>query len=519
MNLSQVRLGFLSRPHSLGAISLLLAGTGCGNVETSDPGPTGSSEHSYRVSGLCDVAEIAETEFVPLTKSELVTLLSDQLVSWMTPLHAGLLELNDAGILRAWVEVVSGVVVESCRQEQNYDILPPNEALIDPVQQANVRSDFAEFLSNAVEISSGEVLRLSFHECASCSEPVGRAPTYWTVRRTKSGTLLIEVELEEGRPWTKKVTISPNELTLQAELEPLTDWAATASEAAREGRTDYTRSKGTLTAGMRRDEQGRLSGSLGVRGFRLAAHEGEPNQTALSSASDCIGFEAKMAPKTEGSKLDADFGDLSLVVPGSSHCPNETSCGPKERTGPFEYELAGLSANFVQPSSTSAELFTLDVETRGESTGSVAGDVFGRGGLGKGGKGGSSLASVTESTEGYLITFSPALDMGGALAISSFSEEMRLTLPDWLSDEVFDLTFGGDPVPSILVPYRELCPEGAFTSVPRREVEIMNGQLQIVAGDRVLSASAGQCFGESLADPETFEHTSDFWDIGFTCSE
>lgn len=226
-----------------------------------------------------------------------------------------------------------------------------------------------------------------------------------------------------------------------------------------------------------------------------------------------------MGPKQEGARFEAEFGDLTVVVPGSTQCPGEMSCGPKERTGPFEYQLAGLSADLVQPPSESPEAFTLDVKTTGESTGSVAGDVFERGGLGKGGKGGSTLASVTESTEGFLVTFSPALDMGGALAISSFSEEMRLTLPDWLSDEIFDVTFGGDPVPSVLVPHRELCQAGMITSVPRREMEIMNGQLNISAGERQLSASAGQCFGRSLSDPEMFERTSDFWDIGFVCSE
>lgn len=80
-------------------------------------------------------------------------------------------------------------------------------------------------------------------------------------------------------------------------------------------------------------------------------------------------------------------------------------------------------------------------------------------------------------------------------------------------------TFGGDPVPSVLVPLRELCRAGEFTSVERRELEILSGQLQISADDRQLTASAGQCFGQSLSDPDTFAQTSDFWDSGFACSE
>jgi len=123
--------------------------------------------------------------------------------------------------------------------------------------------------------------------------------------------------------------------------------------------------------------------------------------------------------------------------------------------------------------------------------------------------------------EGYLVTFEPALDLGGALAISEFSDQFRLELPSWLSDEVFDLSFGGAPVPSVRVPRRERCPtDGSIYEGPaRREVRIVEGGGQmVVGGGRVLEASAGQCVGRSLADPGTFTRVSDFWEAGFSCA-
>jgi len=73
-------------------------------------------------------------------------------------------------------------------------------------------------------------------------------------------------------------------------------------------------------------------------------------------------------------------------------------------------------------------------------------------------------------------------------------------------------------VASIVVPYRELCAPGSSTAQSRRELEITNGTLEIHADERVMSASAGQCVGESLADSSTYQRTSDFWDIGFACT-
>lgn len=103
--------------------------------------------------------------------------------------------------------------------------------------------------------------------------------------------------------------------------------------------------------------------------------------------------------------------------------------------------------------------------------------------------------------------------------LSQFSEEMQLTLPAWLNDEIFDLSFGGDPVPSIRVPLREACPESGTTTIPgRREVEITNGSGTLtVGGGRVLAGATGQCVGQSLDDSTTFDLTSDFWDAGFVC--
>lgn len=478
-----------------------------------------SGQSSYRVSSLCKVTETEENNLVPLTKAELIELLGDQFIDWMTPIHGALTNVNDVGIFDAFAELLSVAVSKSCRAETNYDVFSPSQSLTDASEQARIRGEVVGFLDSAVEISSGEVLRLSFHECSCSSEAIGQTPLFFNVRRTTSGKLLFELELTEGAAWTKKVTISPNELTIQANLETLTDWARTASAAAREGRTEYSRSRGTVTVGLRRDAQGNMSGSVGVRGLRFQPNEDKPEQVVDSKSEGCTGFEFQVGPRSVGSSYSVQLGTLDVTAPGSSFChEGSMDCGDKERTGPFHFALPDSAFRLTQAPEASAELFSLDVQTRGPLSASVAADRVAEGGLGRAGEGGKTTAQVSRSPEGFLLTFSPALDMGAALMISNFSDQMRMSLPDWLTDEIFDLTFGGDPVASIVVPYRELCAPGSSTAQSRRELEITNGTLEIHADERVMSASAGQCVGESLADSSTYQRTSDFWDIGFACT-
>ena len=106
------------------------------------------------------------------------------------------------------------------------------------------------------------------------------------------------------------------------------------------------------------------------------------------------------------------------------------------------------------------------------------------------------------------------------MTIATFSDEMRLTLPDWLADEIFELSFGGDPVGSIRIPARQLCPEGVYNEpeVARRKVRVESGGGTLaVAEGRVLEATEGQCITKNLADPATFTHISDFWEAGVSC--
>jgi len=317
------------------------------------------------------------------------------------------------------------------------------------------------------------------------------------------------------------VIVTPDIVAVRAPLAPLATWGDTASADLRSGEVVLPDVEGTATAVIRKAATGHMTGSFGVSGLRVVTDPGAPDEARYQASGDCIGMQVALGPKSEGSLVATHLGVIDADLAGSSHCPDLTSCGEKERTGRFAYHAGNVSAILAQPPEGSGQDVSLQLATGERSTASVAGDEFASGALGADASGGHVATTVSSDEQSFLVTFEPSLDIGAAMTISAFSDEMRLDLPSWLSDEIFDLTFGGEPVGSIRVPMRELCPEDGIPGpeVARREVRVeTGGGVMSVADGRVLEASAGQCIGQSLADSSTFDHISDFWEAGFACS-
>jgi hypothetical protein len=505
----------------------VLAGCGQGSgagapSETLAPGddpaaPVGAAGVAVQITGMCQVSAVPAASLVALDKTMLTSTLSDYAAGWMAPLHEALLGVDEATLVETMFETVRGSFDATCHAPGGYEFSPPAE-LVDPAKEAELRQEIVDLLAEAVEVQAGTVLRLSVHECSGCSETIGATPSFINASLTTDGTLLLEVELG-GQPWTRTITITPDEIAVRAPLAPFGTWLDTATEATRAGTSIMPDLEGVVFAGARKDGAGHATGWIGLGHLRVTSDPGTAKQGVFDSHDECIGAEVSLAPAAVASTAAVDFGTFDLTAPGSSYCPYETSCGPKERSGPFGHHGGGISLVVEQPPAGSGQGVKAHVVTEAESQVSVGGDVFGRGGLGGSGTGGSVDVSSTRGADGYLVTFQPALDMGAALAISNFSEEMQLTLPAWLNDEIFDLSFGGDPVPSVRVPFREVCPDdGTVPVAARREVQLVSGSGTLsVGGGRVLTASAGQCVGQSSTDPVTYDLTSDYWDAGFVC--
>jgi hypothetical protein len=86
-----------------------------------------------------------------------------------------------------------------------------------------------------------------------------------------------------------------------------------------------------------------------------------------------------------------------------------------------------------------------------------------------------------KTADGTLVTFDPVLDIKLALMLNKLSESLRVDMPDWLSNEIFDVMLGGAAKPSVLVPGATCDVSGQSTS---------KSQLKVVTGNLSLSSSS-----------------------------
>ena len=470
-----------------------------------------------RSGSLCKLPEITLGKFVPLDKQLFVETLSDYAVGWMQPLHEGLLGLDEQAFLDTSIEAVASTFVMGCRTVPDYEFLPPDEELLDPEVQQDFRGSIAQLFEGATVVPTGDdSLRLEIHECADCGGPIGTKPSYVVARLTEDGVLALEYELNASTSWSKTLYITREAVVAQGKLGPLADWSDGLTEGTRNGSLTLPNGRGTLTVLARKDDEKGMSVEVGVSDFELILAPGEENETHLNSSSPCVGFTGQL-DITSGS---ADFGllagTLDLETPGTLHCPYETSCAEPERNGTFAYHTEDLAFVAEDPENGSSEAARASLVTGGSQTSAINGAHFSEFGLGAEGAGGFSVA-VTDTPEGMRVVFEPALNLSGALTISAFSEAFRLDLPEWLSDEVFDISFGGDPKPSLLVPHRQTCQSGD-PAPTRRLVKVETGTVTgNVGAGRHSITTAGQCMGKTLSPEASLASTTDWVDAPLEC--
>lgn len=465
---------------------------------------------------FCQLPEIDLGDFVPLDKQLFLDTLGDYAVGWMQPLHENLLAIDEQKFLEVFAEAIVGTYDERCREVPDYEFLPPDDDLLDPEVQSDVRETVTSWFEDAVVVPTEDgSLRLEIHECEDCGEPIGAVPSYLVARLTADGVLALEYELEAGNLWSKTLYVTPEAVVVQGRLDPLSTWSDTLNDDVRSGSTVLPNATGTITALFRKQGTDGMSAEIGVQEFDFVASPGQDTESHLRSSSECVGIVAQIDRATGSGDIGIYAGTLDLSLPGSVHCPNEP-CGEQERTGSFDYHTDDLSVTLRDPESTVDAATDVGVHMGGFQTAAVAGKKFGEAGLSDEGNGAFSVA-FTDTAGGVLAVFTPALDLRAALIISSFSDSYRLDLPSWLQDEVFDITFGDDPQPSVLVPRRELCETNPPEPL-RREVRLERGKLRgTVGAGRDVSADAVSCVGETLAEDSTVQLTSDWVDVGFAC--
>jgi hypothetical protein len=264
-----------------------------------------------------------------------------------------------------------------------------------------------------------------------------------------------------------------------------------------------------------RTAAGKLSASFGLSGFSFETGSARP--VRLAAAQPCVGFYAELDRETASATFAIDTGNLTLEVPGSSQCSSSDACSAAERDGIFSYRTGDIALSVEQPPSGGETAARFGLSSTGDSTMTAPGGLVGSMRLGDDSPKNSSLTLDLASTpQGIRVTFSPAFDARAAITLSTLSDAFRADLPDWLSDEIFDLTFGDDPKPSLLVPHREACivdPKPVYRRLVQVEAGTVHG---VVGAEREESVTSGQCLGQTRRPQEELAFTSD-WVEALAC--
>jgi hypothetical protein len=185
-----------------------------------------------------------------------------------------------------------------------------------------------------------------------------------------------------------------------------------------------------------------------------------------------------------------DLRAVDVQVAGAAVCDDE--CGSKEQTGTFSGHLGGLSGGVALSKGATEVTFTgLGL---GNDTSYVALNNDRLGTLDVNPNNGRKLAvNFKKTAEGTLVTFDPALDIKLAFMLSKLSESMRVDMPDWLYDEVFDVMLGGAPKPSVLVPAPTCDASGNSTS--KDQIKVVTGNLHLSSTSLAtpVDVPAGMC--------------------------
>lgn len=453
-----------------------------------------------------------------LDRETLANVLADYMTGWMTPFHETLLGLNEVSLFNSFFEVGMATVLTDCDEitDEDLEALPPSDGQwIDPDVQHDSRQSIIDAVMDAEVLAEGDEVVIVVRQCEGCVDGLAAHPVYITARMTSDGVLTAKVELGEARLWARTLYVTPDAAVAHGPLGELTAWQADVGAASSEDTGVVPDIQGTLTQVIRKDNAGGMSATLGVSSLYFEAQPGTENNVRGQASEGCIGGHFGISAATSEAQVALEIGHFELTVPGTVNC-DVSECGEPERTQDWVYSLGGLSLTAEQPGPAELDNLRIGIETRAASTARVGQNEFARGGIGKLGNGGKLGITVDETAGGYLVSFQPALSLGGAMTISAFSDQLRMNLPDWLADEVFDVTFGGDPKASVFVPAREAC--GASTPAPaRRDVRIQQGTLRAERSTGPLIAEAGSCVGKTLSSESLLVSTSDWVDIGYSC--
>lgn len=323
---------------------------------------------------------------------------------------------------------------------------------------AKIRDEAKEhvFRSDLVESDDGNkvVYKIAPTEvCDSnteCIDKLTRNPVRFAVTANSDDTLNVALLVGQDQHSPATAVLGTNKLSVRGNLAEAMD-TLRLFLSTEEQKDLPEKFAGVLEWSIEKRSEGEFAISSSViERFELLTGQakGKPISVTVQPTTPTSQITINSITNTVGFK--ENVGTVDVSVAGAAICGDMT-CGTAEQSGVFGLHLAGLSGEFA--ATAGAEELTFSGLGLGAETSHLAVN-------------GKPLTSVDvnpnsgrkfsinfkKTAEGTLVTFEPELDLSIAMAMTNLSESMRTDMPDWLMNEVFDVTLGGAPKSSILIP-------------------------------------------------------------------
>jgi hypothetical protein len=188
--------------------------------------------------------------------------------------------------------------------------------------------------------------------------------------------------------------------------------------------------------------------------------------------------------------VSVNLGAVDVSVAGAAVC--DDSCGTQEQTGTFSGHLGGLTGA-VSVTRGAQELSLVGLGL-GSDTAFVSINDGRLGALDVNAQNGRQLTVTFKQTaEGTLVTFDPALDIRLAMTLNKLSDSLRVDMPEWLNDEIFDVMLGGAAKPQVLIPAATCDAYGNATT--KDQLKVVTGTLTLKESSlpSPVTVTAGMC--------------------------
>jgi hypothetical protein len=358
------------------------------------------------------------------------------------------------------------------------------EGLDDLLHQAATEAKDHVFREEFVEVKDGNRVVYKIDPASacgtdtSCIEKLTTNPVRFVVTANTDDTLNVSLLVGEARHTPGTALLGPKKLSARLDLAEA--MAAVRLYMNAEDQKDLPeRLSGILegTLEKRAQDDFAISGSL-IQKFDLLVGQakGKPVAVTVLPSTPIAQLTINSATNTLG--YSASLGAVDVQVAGAAVCNDK--CGSNEQTGTFSAHLGGFTGNFsVTKGATELTFSGLGL---GNDTAYVALNKDRLGTLDVNPNNGRSFTvNFKKTAAGTLVTFDPALDIKLALMLNKLSESLRVDMPKWLEDEIFDVMLGAAAKPSVLVPAPICDAYGNVTS---------KSQLEVVTGNLILTSSS-----------------------------